>query len=210
MNDFKHLFYFFACSIFILACSKETVVTPAATTNTGTTTTTPTPTVSASGFKLTSTAVVNGVLLNAFKCEKKVNGIENSIPLAWENAPAKATSFAITMIHYPNSSDSTKYSSYLLLWGIDKTVNKILYAEANKGPWFMGVNKDGNNISYTSPCSAGAGTQQYILTIYALSETPATLPTKSTTAVTYEVLTKAISTVTVLDKTKLIFNSVTP
>ena len=165
---------------------------------------------SASGFKLTSTAVVNGVLLNAFKCEKKVNGIENSIPLAWENAPAKATSFAITMIHYPNSSDSTKYSSYLLLWGIDKTVNKILYAEANKGPWFMGVNKDGNNISYTSPCSAGAGTQQYILTIYALSETPATLPTKSTTAVTYEVLTKAISTVTVLDKTKLIFNSVTP
>ena len=210
MNNFKHLFCFFACSIFILACSKETVVTPAATTNTGTTTTTPTPTVSASGFKLTSTAVVNGVLLDAFKCEKKLNGIENSIPLAWENAPAKATSFAITMIHYPNSSDSTKYSSYLLLWGIDKTVNKILYAEANKGPWFMGVNKDGNNISYTSPCSAGAGTQQYILTIYALSETPATLPTKSTTAVSYEVLTKAISTVTVLDKTKLIFNSVTP
>ena len=210
MNDFKHLFYFFAFSIFILACSKETVVTPVATTNTGTITTTPTPTVSASGFKLTSTAVVNGVLLDAFKCEKKLNGIENSIPLAWENAPAKATSFAITMIHYPNSSDSTKYSSYLLLWGIDKTVNKILYAEANKGPWFMGVNKDGNNISYTSPCSAGAGTQQYILTIYALSETPATLPTKSTTAVSYEVLTKAISTVTVLDKTKLIFNSVTP
>ena len=111
MNDFKHLFYFFAFSIFILACSKETVVTPVATTNTGTITTTPTPTVSASGFKLTSTAVVNGVLLDAFKCEKKLNGIENSIPLAWENAPAKATSFAITMIHYPNSSDSTKYSS---------------------------------------------------------------------------------------------------
>ncbi len=203
MNDFKHLFYFFAFSIFTWACSKETVVTPAATTNTGTTTTT-------SGFKLTSTAVVNGVLLDAFKCEKKVNGIENSIPLAWENAPAKATSFAITMVHYPNSSDSTKYNSYLLLWGIDKTVNKILYAEANKGPWFMGINKDGNNISYTSPCSAGAGTHQYILTIYALSETPATLPTKSTTAVTYEVLSKAISTVTVLDKAKLIFNSVTP
>ncbi|NBW02425.1 MAG: hypothetical protein EBR87_01720 [Cytophagia bacterium] len=210
MNNIKHLFCFFAFSIFTWACSKETVVTPAATTTTGTTTTTPTPTVSASGFKLTSTAVVNGVLLDAFKCEKKVNGIENSIPLAWENAPAKANSFAITMVHYPNSSDSTKYNSYLLLWGIDKTVNKILYAEANKGPWFMGVNKDGNNISYTSPCSAGAGTHQYILTIYALSETPASLPTKSTTAVTYEVLTKAISTVTVLDKAKLIFNSVSP
>ena len=210
MNNFKHQFYFFVCSIFILACSKETVVTPAATTNTGTTTTPTTPAVSPTGFKLTSTAIANGVLLDTYKCEKKVNGIENSIPLAWENAPAKATSFAITMIHYPNSSDSTKYSSYLLLWGIDKTVNKILYAEANKGPWLMGVNKDGNNISYTSPCSAGAGTHQYILTIYALSETPASLPTKSSTAVTYDVLTKAISTVTVLDKAKLIFNSVSP
>jgi len=210
MNNFKHLFYLFAISMFILACSKETVVTPAATTNTGTTTTPSTPTVSATGFKLTSTAIANGVLLDAFKCEKKVNGIENSIPLAWENAPAKATSFAITMIHYPNSSDSTKYSSYLLLWGIDKAVNKILYAEANKGTWFMGVNKDGNNISYTSPCSAGVGTHQYILTIYALSETPASLPTKSSTAVTYDVLTKAMSTVTVLDKAKLIFNSVSP
>jgi phosphatidylethanolamine-binding protein (PEBP) family uncharacterized protein len=211
MNYSKQSAYLFFLSIIALGCSKDAnIITPVAKSTTGTSITTPTPTTSATGFKLTSSAVVNGVLLDAYKCEKKVNGIENSIPLAWENAPAKATSFAITMVHYPNSSDSTKYNSYLLLWGIDKTVNKILYAEANKGPWFMGVNKDGNNISYTSPCSAGAGTHQYILTIYALSETPASLPTKSSTAVTYDVLTKAISTVTVLDKTKLIFNSVSP
>lgn len=213
MNFIKQVFYLFAVSFIALACSKEAAtVTPVTKPSTGTPTlTSPTvPTASASGFKLTSTAIANGLLLDAYKCEKKVNGIENSIPLAWENAPAKTASFAITMIHYPNSADSTKYNSYLLLWGIDKTVDKILYAEANKGPWFMGVNKDGNNISYTSPCSAGAGTHQYILTIYALAETPASLPTKSTTTVTYEVLTKAISTVTVLDKAKLIFNSVTP
>lgn len=212
MGYFQRTSYIFFLSIIILACSKEaTIVTPVSKSSTGTPTTTiPTPTNSSTGFKLTSIAVANGVLLDAYKCEKKVNGIENSIPLAWENVPAKTTSFAITMIHYPNSTDSTKYNSYLLLWGIDKGVDKILYAEANKGPWYMGVNKDGNNISYTSPCSAGAGTHQYILTIYALSETPVTLPKKSTTAVTYEVLTKAISTVTVLDKAKLIFNSVTP
>lgn len=208
----KQALYFFCLGLIFCTCSKESVVvTPVTKPSTGTTTiTSPSATTSINGFKLTSTAVANGALLEAFKCEKKVNGIENSIPLAWENAPAKTASFAITMIHYPNSADSTKYNSYLLLWGIDKSVDKILYAEANKGPWFMGVNKDGNNISYTSPCSAGAGTHQYILTIYALSETPATLPTKSTTAVTYEVLKKAISTVTVLDKTSLIFNSVTP
>ena len=208
----KQALYFFCLGLIFCTCSKESVVvTPVTKPSTGTTTiTSPSATTSINGFKLTSTAIVNGALLEAFKCEKKVNGIENSIPLAWENAPAKTASFAITMIHYPNSADSTKYNSYLLLWGIDKSVDKILYAEANKGPWFMGVNKDGNNISYTSPCSAGAGTHQYILTIYALSETPATLPTKSTTAVTYEVLKKAISTVTVLDKTSLIFNSVTP
>lgn len=208
----KQALYFFCLGLIFCACSKESVVvTPVTKPSTGTTTiTSPSATTSINGFKLTSTAVVNGVLLDTYKCEKKVNGIENSIPLAWEKAPAKTASFAITMIHYPNSADSTKYNSYLLLWGIDKSVDKILYAEANKGPWFMGVNKDGNNISYTSPCSAGAGTHQYILTIYALSEMPATLPTKSTTAVTYEVLKKAISTVTVLDKTSLIFNSVTP
>ena len=78
MNNFKHLFYFFACSIFILACSKETVVTPAATTNTGTTTTPSTPTVSATGFKLTSTAIANGVLLDAFKCEKRSMGLKTA------------------------------------------------------------------------------------------------------------------------------------
>ena len=211
MKYFKRAPYLFFLSIIALACSKDsTIITPVTKSTTGTSITIPNPSTSTSGFKLTSTAVVNGLLLDAYKCEKKVNGIENSIPLAWENAPAKTASFAITMIHYPNSADSTKYNSYLLLWGIDKAVNKILYAEANKGPWYMGVNKDGNNISYTSPCSAGAGSHQYILSIYALSETPATLPTKSSTSVTYEVLTKAISAVTVLDKTQLIFTSVTP
>lgn len=164
---------------------------------------------STSTFKLTSSAVANGVLLDAFKCEKKVNKVENSIPLAWSGAPANAKSFAITMIHYPNPSDLTNLSSYLVLWGIDKSITEIPHAKAGNGTWFMGPNKDLNTISYTSPCSVGSGTHQYTITIYALSETPASLPKESSLTVTHKVLTTALSTVTVIDKTTLVFNSVT-
>ena len=66
------------------------------------------------------------------------------------------------------------------------------------------------NISYSSPCSAGSGTHQYTITLYALSATPASLPTQSSLSVTYPVLTSAISTVTVVGKATLVFNSVTP
>jgi phosphatidylethanolamine-binding protein (PEBP) family uncharacterized protein len=164
---------------------------------------------STSTFKLTSAAVANGLLLDTYKCEKKVNKIESSIPLAWSGAPANAKAFAVTMTHYPNPNDLTNISSYLVLWGIDKAVTEIPYGKGNGGPWFIGPNKDLVNISYSSPCSAGSGTHQYTITIYALSETPASLPKESSLNVTYQVLTKALSTVTVIDKTTLIFNSVT-
>ena len=161
-------------------------------------------------FKLTSPAVVNSILLDAFECETKVNGIENSIPLLWENAPANANAFAITMVHYPNPIDSVNYNSYLVLWGIDKTVTGIPYGKADDGPWFMGPNKDLNAISYSSPCSKGSGTHRYIITIYALSATPKTLPTQSSLTVSNQVLKASFSTVTIIDKATLIFDSITP
>ena len=161
-------------------------------------------------FTLTSTAVVNGMLLDAFKCEPKVNGVEKSLPLAWANAPAAATAFAITMVHYPDPTNLANFNSYLELWGIDKSVTAIAYGKAGDGPWFMGPNKDLRSISYSSPCSAGPGTHQYTVTIYALSATPASLPTQSSMNVTNQVLTSALATVTILDKATLIFNSVTP
>ena len=183
------------------ACKKDTTdAQPTATTATTTTGT----------FTLSSTAVVNGLLLDAYKCEPKVNGIEKSLPLAWANAPAAATAFAVTMIHYPDPTNLANYNSYLELWGIDKTVTSIAYGKAGDGPWFMGPNKDLKSISYSSPCSAGAGTHQYTVTIYALSATPASLPTQSSLSVTYPVLTSALATVTVLGKATLVFNSVTP
>ena len=160
-------------------------------------------------FSITSSAVTDGLLLDAYKCEPKVNGIENSIPLSWSNAPANANSFAITMVHYPNPNDSIHLNSYLILWGIDKSVTEIPYAQADKGPWFMGSNKDTTAISYTSPCSPSSGAHKYTITIYALSATPPSLPTYSSLAITYGVLMNALSTVTIIDKATLVFNNIT-
>ena len=182
------------------SCTKdETAATPATV-----------PIATAAAFTLTSAAVVNGLLLDAYKCEPKVNGIEKSLPLAWANAPAAANAFAITMVHYPNPANMAVFNSYLELWGIDKSVSSMAYGQAGNGPWFMGPNKDLRAISYSSPCSAGAGTHQYTVTIYALSATPASLPTQSSLSVTHQVLTAALSTVTIVGQATLVFNSVTP
>ena len=108
------------------------------------------------------------------------------------------------------STDRVHLSSYLLLWGIDKSVTAIPYGQADKGPWFMGANKDTVAVSYTSPCSPSSGAHQYILTIYALSATPPGLPTQNSLGVTYGVLMNALSTVTIIDKATLLFNNVTP
>ena len=70
-------------------------------------------------FKLTSRAIENGVLLDAFKCEEKINGEENSMPLAWQNVPDGTKSLAIVMYHYPKKDDKTEINSYLLLWNIE-------------------------------------------------------------------------------------------
>lgn len=190
--------YLFIIASFIMVSCKKNATTP-----------TPVPPVT-STFTLTSAAVSNGFLLDAYKCEAKVGGIEKNLPLAWANAPTSANAFIINMIHYPNAKDSSIISSYLELWGIDKGVTEIPYGKANAGPWFIGPNKDLNMVSYTSPCSAGAGTHTYIITIYAVSDTPSSLPKANSLTVTYPVLKAALATVTVVGKAVLTFKSVTP
>ena len=201
-NTFKlyrisHFVYLLIASVLIVSCKKNE------------STPTPVPPIT-STFSLTSTAVSNGFLLDAYKCEAKVGGIEKNLPLVWTNAPSSGNAFIINMIHYPNANDSSIISSYLELWGIDKTVTEIPYGKANAGPWFIGPNKDLNVISYTSPCSAGAGTHSYIITIYAVSATPASLPKANSLTVTYPVLKAALATVTIVGKAVLTFKSVTP
>ncbi|MCP4421374.1 MAG: DUF1566 domain-containing protein [Chloroflexi bacterium] len=159
-------------------------------------------------FTLTSSAISDGELLEAYKCEEKVDGIEASIPLSWSNVPDSANSLAVIMHHYPDSDDTSNVNSYLLLWDIDPLITEIAHGEADDGEWFMGANKDGNAISYTSPCSPSAGSHEYTITLYALSETPASLPSESTLAVDYDVLTSAIETVTVIDTATLTFDDV--
>jgi phosphatidylethanolamine-binding protein (PEBP) family uncharacterized protein/Spy/CpxP family protein refolding chaperone len=162
-------------------------------------------TAATSTFTLTSEAVADGRLLPAFRCEPKVGGVEASIPLAWSNVPAGTRSLAVVMRHYPVPSDTTQVSSYLLLWDIDPSVTSISHGGADDGPWHMGANKDGTAVSYTSPCSQGAGAHEYTITLYALASRPASLPDRSTVDVTYEVLTKAIDTVGDLGTAKLTF-----
>ncbi|MDM8528087.1 SMP-30/gluconolactonase/LRE family protein [Anaerolineales bacterium HSG24] len=184
-------------------------VTPTATGGTTTSTSTPTATSDTTDFTLTSIAVSNGELLDAYKCEEKVDGVEESIPLSWSNVPDSTGSLAVIMHHYPNPDDTSKANSYLLLWGIDPSVTEIAYGGADDGSWFMGANKDGNAVSYTSPCSPSAGSHEYTIILYALSETPSSLPTQSTIDVDYDVLKTAIGTVNVIDTAVLTFNDVT-
>ncbi len=160
-------------------------------------------------FILTSEAVVDGELLDDYKCEEKVAGKENSIPLSWSNVPEGTGSLAVIMHHYPNPDDqSMPPNSYLLLWDIDPSVTEIAYGEADGGPWFMGANKDGNNVSYSSPCSPSAGSHTYTITLYALDETPSSLPQESTVDVDYDVLYEAIQTVTTIGTAVLEFDDV--
>ncbi len=162
-----------------------------------------------SEMSITSIAVVDGELLEDYQCETKTNGIEASIPLEWSNVPSSAGSLAIIMHHYPNPSDTSNVSSYLLLWGIDPSTSSIAHGGADDGAWFMGPNKDGAAISYTSPCSPSAGSHEYTITLYALSETPSSLPTSDDLTIDYDTLLTAISTVTVIESATLTFNSVT-
>jgi phosphatidylethanolamine-binding protein (PEBP) family uncharacterized protein len=156
-------------------------------------------------FKLSSSAIENGVLLDAFKCEEKRNDVENSIPLSWKNVPDGTKSLAIVMSHYPKIDDKSEINSYLLLWNIDPKITEIPYKMARNGDWYMGANKDGTAISYTSPCSRGKGKHKYTIALYALSETPASLPKANALDVDYATFMNAINTVQIIDRTTLTF-----
>lgn len=156
-----------------------------------------------SDFKLSSIAIEDGVLLEAYKCEEKIDDVENSIPLSWENVPYGTESLAVVMYHYPKKDDKTEINSYLLLWDIDPKTTEIPYKMAPNGDWYMGANKDGTAISYTSPCSHGKGKHEYTIALYALAETPPTLPKMNTLDVDYNVFMNAMATVKIIDRTTL-------
>ena len=160
-----------------------------------------------SNFSLSSIAIdANGAILESYKCEAKVNGVENSIPISWANVPEGTGSLAIS-IHA--NINATEINHYLILWDIDPSVTEIPYGGADDGDWFMGPNKDFAKISYSSPCSPSPGTNTYIMTIYALSATPSSLPTENSLEVSYPILLSAIESVTLIDSVQMTYISVT-
>lgn len=169
----------------------------------------------ANGMSIWSPAVVDGRLLAAFRCEPRVGGSEASIPLAWSGVPAGTVSLAIGMSHHPDASDPSAVNGYLELWAIPPAVTAIAAGGAADGPWFMGANKDGMAVSYTSPCSKGKGIHAYVIELFALGETPAALPASDSLAVTYPALTAAVNTaavntVPILARATLEFTDTTP
>lgn len=160
-------------------------------------------------FEINSLAIEHGELIDAYKCEKKINNKEKSIPLSWSNIPEGTKSLAILMYHYPNPNDKTNSNSYLLLWGIDPTVQQIAYGEADSGAWYMGQNKDGNAISYTSPCSQGKGIHEYIISIFALTDFPELLPEENSLNINFDLFMTAIENVKILGRADLVFKAIT-
>jgi phosphatidylethanolamine-binding protein (PEBP) family uncharacterized protein len=160
-------------------------------------------------FYINSSAVIGNELLDAFKCETKSNDIESSIPLEWGNVPSTATTLLIMMYHFPDANDLSQANSYLHLWNIDPTVTEMPYGTADDGPWYIGSNKDGTGISYSSPCSPSSGSHEYKITIYALDAVPSSLPTQNSLTVDYAAVNAALSTVTIIDEATLTFNDVT-
>lgn len=159
-------------------------------------------------FILESPAVDKGRLLDKYKCENKVEDIEKSIPLSWKNIPEGTESLAIVMYHYPNPEDRSHVSSYLLLWGIDPSIEGISHGAADDGNWYMGANKDGNAVSYTSPCSPSPGSHEYTIAAYALDAYPAGLPEESTIEVNFSTFMEAIEAGRILGKAELTFEAV--
>ena len=85
----------------------------------------------------------------------------------------------------------------------------ISYGEADDVDWHIGVNKDRNVISYTSPYSPSAISHGYIITIYTLDAISASLPTANSLDVDYEALSSAIASLGTISTASLAFNDVT-
>jgi phosphatidylethanolamine-binding protein (PEBP) family uncharacterized protein len=134
--------------------------------------TTPTPTTASATatavttglFTLTSAAVgADGVLPAAYTCD----GVGNSPPLSWANAPAGTQSFAIIMHHVAGLLD---VHWYWTLYNIPATITSLSAGQTSVGTF--GSNSVNPALAYAPPCSKGPGLKQYTITIYALAQAP--------------------------------------
>jgi phosphatidylethanolamine-binding protein (PEBP) family uncharacterized protein len=129
------------------------------------------PTASSSSFTLSSEAFIDGDLMGSqFTCD----GAGVSPALVWKNPPAGTTSYAITMHHLPPANEAKHV--YMLIYDLPASTDHLEQA-STIGSW--GKNTVNGKLEYTPPCSKGPGRKDYVLSVYALSATPAFSKSKS-------------------------------
>jgi phosphatidylethanolamine-binding protein (PEBP) family uncharacterized protein len=145
-----------------------------------------------SGFSLSSPVIgPDSLLPRAYTCD----GESSTLPLIWSGYPEGTSCFALIMHHEASPTD---IHWYWVIYDIPVSVNHL---DQN----MTDIGKPGNNsvngqTAYAPPCSQGPGLKLYILTLYALSETPKiTVPDS---AVSRDVLLEAIKNIT-LESTSL-------
>ena len=145
-----------------------------------------------SNFTLLSDAGLDGSTMST---EYTCDGSGVSPELSWSNPPQGTKEFALIMSTLPGDG-TTKWS--WVIYGIPANTREL--AKNTTGVGIFGVGSHGSTTKYQPPCSKGPGAKIYTITLYALSESPK-LPSDAS-QVTGDVLTKAISTIT-LGSTKL-------
>ena len=149
-----------------------------------------------SSFSLTSDVGVEG---GTIPIEYSCDGEGNSPALSWSNAPSGTKEFALMMTTLPGDG-TTKWN--WVLYSIPVSTTGL--SKNGSGIGTLGASSHGGDtLTYAPPCSEGPGAKLYTFTLYALSESPE-LPDVAE-QVTGEVLTKAISSITI-DSTSLNLN----
>ncbi|WP_281560768.1 PKD domain-containing protein [Thalassomonas sp. RHCl1] len=97
---------------------------------------------------------------------------QGSFPtLNWDNAPAGTQSFAITMHNFANENDQGDFSkahSYQVLYDIPANISSLATGETTIGTF--GINGIDGEQGYSAPCSQSPIANDYIITLYALSD----------------------------------------
>ena len=118
---------------------------------------------STSALTLASSVMSDGgTLPSTYSCDG--DGI--SPPLSWSGAPSDTQEYALIMHHVPGEDDA---HWYWIMYNLDDSVSEL---GAGESLGTLGTNSVNSATEYAPPCSQGAGSKEYIFTLYALSGTP--------------------------------------
>ena len=159
-------------------------------------------------MEVADAVVTREELVDVFHCGGNEGGVQAPLPVAWSLVPNTNGSLAMIMEHLPDADNQSEVKAYLLRYDTPANIISIAHGVGDDGPWLVRTDKDGRMVSYTSPCSPSADIHEYTITVFALSETPSSLPTGSSLEVDYQTLIEAIETVDILDFETLTFKAI--